>query len=75
MRELSILISACNSPSMPGLVNCFHNNGERKIRVVGSDMSNEPEEWDGISGSAPTIDTGFKMRTATTVTGILKGFK
>lgn len=42
MKDLTVLISASGSPSIPGIIACFKNNGERKIRVVGVDMSDEP---------------------------------
>ena len=42
MKEITILLSACGSPSMPGMIACFRNNGERRIRIVGMDMSEEP---------------------------------
>lgn len=41
-RDLTILISASDSPSMPGILDCFRRNGERKIRTVGIDMAAEP---------------------------------
>ena len=42
MRDITILLSASSSPSMPGALKCYKNNGERNIRTVGMDMSNEP---------------------------------
>ena len=42
MKEITILLSACGSPSMPGMIACFRNNGERRIRIVGMDMNEEP---------------------------------
>ncbi len=42
MRDLTVLISASGSPSIPGIVDCFKKNGERNIRVVGVDMCEEP---------------------------------
>lgn len=42
MKDLTILISACSSPSIPGILACFRNNGERFIRIVGVDMNDEP---------------------------------
>ncbi len=35
-------MSASSSPSMPGLLKCLKNNGEREIRVVGIDMASDP---------------------------------
>lgn len=42
MKDLTVLLSASGSPSMPGIIDCFKKNGERQIRVVGMDMSDEP---------------------------------
>lgn len=42
MKEITVLLSASSSPSMPGLINCFRQNGERNIRIVGMDMSDDP---------------------------------
>ena len=42
MKDLTVLLSASGSPSIPGIIDCFKKNGERKIRVVGVDMSEEP---------------------------------
>lgn len=42
MELLTILISAAGSPTIPGQLRCFKNNGEREIRIVGVDMSDDP---------------------------------
>ena len=42
LREITILQSACGSPSAPGGINAVKKNGERNIRVVGVDMSSDP---------------------------------
>ena len=42
LRELTVLVSASGSPSMPGFIDFLKNNGEREIRVVGIDMCSEP---------------------------------
>lgn len=42
MKEITVLLSASSSPSMPGLIDCFRKNGERNIRIVGMDMSDDP---------------------------------
>jgi len=42
MKNLTILVSACGSPSMPGIIECFRSNSERKIKIIGMDMSDEP---------------------------------
>ena len=42
LRDLTILLSAVDSPSTPGCLNCYRNNGERNIRIVGMDMVDDP---------------------------------
>lgn len=42
LSDITILHSACGSPSAPGGVNAVKKNGERRIRVVGVDMSADP---------------------------------
>lgn len=41
-RDITVLMSASSSPSMPGMIKCFKNVKERNIRVVGVDMSDDP---------------------------------
>ena len=41
-KDLTVLMSATNSNTMPGVYRCFKNNGERNIRVVGMDMTSDP---------------------------------
>ena len=41
MRDLKILVTACGAEFMPGLANCLKDNGERKITLVGTDMSSD----------------------------------
>lgn len=36
------MMSASSSPSMPGMIKCLRNNGERSIRVIGIDMTSDP---------------------------------
>lgn len=40
-RDITVLMSASSSPSMPGMIKCFKNVKERNIRVVGVDMSDD----------------------------------
>ena len=42
MKDLTLLLSASSSPSMPGMLKCFKNNGERNIKIVGVDMTADP---------------------------------
>ena len=42
MNDLTIMITAAGNQYMLGLVDCFKENGERKIRLVGADMNNDP---------------------------------
>lgn len=39
MKDLTVLITAAGVPFMPGLVYCLKNNGERNIRLIGTDMN------------------------------------
>lgn len=41
-RDLTVLMSACNSNSMPGVYKSFKHNGEREIKVIGVDMNEDP---------------------------------
>lgn len=38
MRDITVLLTAAGSPSAPGLIQCLKNNGERTVKVVGTDM-------------------------------------
>lgn len=38
MRNIKILLTAAGSPSIPGLVACLRNNGERRVTIIGADM-------------------------------------
>lgn len=42
LRDITVLMSASSSPSMPGMIRCLRNNGERNIKVVGIDMTSDP---------------------------------
>ena len=42
MRDITVLLSACGSPTMPGQLKCFRENGERNIRIIGVDMAEDP---------------------------------
>lgn len=37
-RDLTVLVSACGAQFMPGLADCLKQNGERNIRIIGTDM-------------------------------------
>ncbi|MBQ2658411.1 MAG: ATP-grasp domain-containing protein [Erysipelotrichaceae bacterium] len=39
LRDITVLVSACAYQFMPGLVDCLKNNGERNVRIVGTDMN------------------------------------
>lgn len=41
MKDLTVLVTACGAQFMPGLANCIKDNGERTIRIVGTDMSDD----------------------------------
>lgn len=42
LKDITVLMSASSSPSMPGMIKCLRNNGERNIKVVGMDMTSDP---------------------------------
>lgn len=42
MRDITVLLTACGVPFIPGLVNCLKDNGERNIRLIGTDMQDDP---------------------------------
>ena len=42
MKSITVLLSASGSQFAPGIIKCLKNNGERKIKVVGVDMSDDP---------------------------------
>ena len=42
MKPITVLLSASGSQFAPGIINCLKKNGERKINIIGTDMSNEP---------------------------------
>lgn len=42
LKDITVLFSACGSPSAPGFMNAIKENGERKIKIVGMDMVSEP---------------------------------
>ncbi len=41
MKDITVLLTAAGSPSSPGLIKCLKNNGERKVKVVGTDMKTD----------------------------------
>ena len=41
MKDLTVLITAAGNVFMPGTIACLKNNGERSIRVIGADMSDD----------------------------------
>ena len=42
LKDITVLMSASSSPSMPGMIKCLRNNGERNIKIVGIDMTSDP---------------------------------
>ena len=58
LKDLTVLLSASDSPSMPGMIDCLRSNGERKIRTVGVDMSSEPS-------AKYIVDSFYKVPAAT----------
>lgn len=41
LKEITVLVTAAGAQFMPGLVNCLKDNGERNIRIVGTDMGED----------------------------------
>lgn len=41
MKELTVLVTAAGNVFMPGTLACLKNNGERAIRLIGADMSDD----------------------------------
>lgn len=58
MKDITVLLSASGSPSMPGIIECFKKNGERNIRVIGMDMCEEPS-------AKYLVDRFYKVPVAT----------
>ena len=42
MKDLNVLVTAAGNVFMPGTLACLKKNGERNIRVIGADMSEDP---------------------------------
>lgn len=61
--DLTVLVSACGAQFMPGLVNCLKNNGERNIRIIGTDMGNDDTVYQ-------MVDECYKVPRATDPTYI-----
>lgn len=45
MKDITILFSACSSPSAPGMFHFLKNVKERNIRIVGVDMQDDPSVY------------------------------
>lgn len=58
LKDLTILLSAAGSPSMPGALACYRSNGERNIRVIGMDMADDPS-------AKYMVDVFYKVPPAT----------
>ena len=39
MRAVTVLVSACGAPGTAALLRALRENGERRVRLVGTDMS------------------------------------
>ncbi len=42
LKDITVLITAAGNMFMPGTSQCLRNNGERNIRLIGADMSDDP---------------------------------
>lgn len=58
MNDITVLITAAGNQYMLGLVKCFHENGERNIRLIGADMSDD-------STILQMMDACYKVPAAT----------
>jgi len=38
LQDFTLLMTGAGAPGAPGILRCYRNNGERKIRVIGADM-------------------------------------
>ena len=41
LKDLTVMVTACGAQFMPGLVSCLKGNGERKIKVIGTDIRDD----------------------------------
>lgn len=48
MKDITILITAAGNVFMPGTTACLKNNGERNIKLIGADMSDDPTMLDMV---------------------------
>lgn len=42
MRDITVMLSAVGSKFAPGIIKCLKENGERKIKIIGVDMIDDP---------------------------------
>ena len=63
MRDIRVLVPSIGHPTRPSLVDCLHDNGERRVEVVGADM--DPE------GIGPHVADAFYRVPARTDVGYL----
>ena len=42
LRDVTVMITAAGNVFMPGTTACLTQNGERKIRLIGADMNDDP---------------------------------
>ena len=62
MRPLTILVSACGAPGTAALLRALRGNGEREVRLVGTDMSERAigrHLCDAFHRVPPGTDGGF----------------
>ena len=58
LKDITVLFSACGSPSAPGFMNTIRQNGERNIKIIGLDMASEPSV-------KYLVDTFYQVPSAT----------
>ena len=55
-KSITILLSAANSPTMPGLISCFRADKEHEIRIIGMDMCSDDSVHFILVLSGPDCD-------------------
>src|SRR5256714_15691390 len=62
MRDIAVLVPASGAPGTAALIRALRMNGERGVRIVGTDMSPQAvgrQFCDRFIGVAPGSDPGF----------------
>lgn len=57
LKDICVLLTGCGAPGAPGIIKCLRKNGERDIRIVGVDMSEN-------AGSRGLVDAFYTVPAA-----------